>query len=430
MLVPANISAGRDQVHKVLIIVENLPVPFDRRVWQEATALHQAGYTVSVICPKGKGYDKAYEQIDGVNIYRYRLPAEGSGVISYFIEYTASLFWQFILSLKIARRHGFDIVHACNPPDLIFIVAIFYKFIFGKKFLFDQHDVSPELYEVKFGRKDFFYRLLLLLERWTFRWADGSLATNASLKELAVARGGMPPDRVWVVRSFPDLERFRPVEPDLSVRRGFQYLVGYVGIIAEQDGVDLLVEAMDYMVKNLRRTDIGCLVIGDGPQLNRLRALAHERGIANNLEFAGYISGDALLAKLGGCDIGVIPDPPNACNGKMSMNKVFEYMALGLPFVQFDLTQAKSEAGAAALVVADPTPQALGKGIVSLLEDGAARERMRNYGRERAHRDFRWEDEKRSLLAAYATLLTASAPSTEAIVPSTEAIVPSAEARR
>jgi glycosyltransferase involved in cell wall biosynthesis len=404
MLLPANMSAGRDLARGVLIIVENMPVPVDRRVWQEATALHQAGYTVSVICPKGKGYDKAYEQIDGVHIYRHRLPVEGSGAISYLFEYTTALFWELILSLKVARRHGFDIVHGCNPPDLIFLVAIFHKFFFGKKFLFDQHDLVPELYEVKFGRKDFFYRLLLLFERWTFRWADGSLATNATLKELAVARGGMPSDRVWVVRSVPDLERFRPVKPDPSIRRAFRYLVGYVGIIAEQDGVDLLVEAMDHIVKNLRRPDVACLIIGDGPQVSRLKALADERGIAENVEFAGYISGDALLAKLGACDIGVVPDPPNACNGKMSMIKVFEYMALGLPFVQFDLIQAKSDAGAAALVVANSTPQALGDGIVSLLENGAARERMRNYGRERAHREFQWEAEKRSLLAAYATL--------------------------
>jgi glycosyltransferase involved in cell wall biosynthesis len=286
---------------------------------------------------------------------------------------------------------------------LIFLVAIFHKLFFGKKFLFDQHDPVPELYVVKFGRKDFFYRLLLLFERWTFRWADGSLTTNASLKELAVARGGMPPDKVWVVRSVPDLERFRLVKPDPSIRQTIRYLVGYVGIIAEQDGVDILVEAMDHIVKTRRRTDIACLIIGDGPQVSRLRALAGERGIADFVEFAGYVSGDALLAKLCACDIGVVPDLPNACNGKMSMIKVFEYMALGLPFVQFDLMQAKSDAGPAALVVADPTPQALGEGIISLLEDGAARERMRNYGRKRAHR-FQWKVEKRSLLAAYRAL--------------------------
>jgi glycosyltransferase involved in cell wall biosynthesis len=300
-------------------------------------------------------------------------------------------------------RHGFDILHACNPPDLVFLIAIFYKF-FGKKFLFDRHDTAPELYVVKFGRQDIFYRLLLLLERWTFRWADASLATNPPLKQQAVERGGMSPDRVWVVRSVPDLGRFWQVKPDLSVRRAFRYLVGYVGIIAEQDGVDLLVEAMEYIVKRLHRTDIACLIIGDGPEASRLRTLTGELGIADNVEFAGYISGDALPAKLAACDIGVVPDPPNAANVTMSMIKVFEYMAIGLPFVLFDLAQARRDAGDAAVVAAESTPQALGEAIVALLEDEAARERMRSYGRERARGEFQWEVEKRSLLAAYASL--------------------------
>src|SRR5262249_55804433 len=287
---------------------------------------------------------------------------------------------------------------------LIFLIAIFYKFFFGKKFLFDQHDPAPELYEVKFGRQDFLYRLLLLFERWTFRLADGVLATNPTMKQQAVERGGMAPDRVSIVRSVPDVGRFRQVKPEPSVRRGFRYLVGYVGVIAEQDGVDMLVEAMEHIVKRLHRTDIACLIIGDGPEVDRLRTLTGELGIADNVEFAGFISGDALPAKLAACDIGVVPDLPNACNVKMSMIKIFEYMAIGLPFVLFDLPQAKRDAGDAALVVAEPTPQALGEGIVALVEDEATRERMRNCGRERACSEFRWEVEERSLLAAYATL--------------------------
>ena len=405
MVLSANTSAVGDAVGGVLIIVENLPVPADRRVWQEATALRQAGYTVSVICPKGKGYDEAYEQMDGVHIYRHPRGVEGSGAVTYFLEYSVALFWEFVLSVKVAYRHGFDILHACNPPDLIFLIAIFYKFFLGKKFLFDQHDPAPELYEVKFGRKDFFFLLMLLLERWTFRSADGSLATNPTLKQQAVERCGVPSDRVWIVRSVPDLGRFREAKPDLSVRRSFRYLVGYVGMIAEQDGVDLLVEAMEHIVKRLHRTDIGCLIIGDGPAAGRLRTLADELGIADHVEFAGYISGDALPAMLAACDIGVVPDPPSACNVLMSMIKVFEYMAIGLPFVLFDLAQARRDAGDAGLLVADPTPQAFGDGIVALLEDEAGREHMRNYGRERAYGEFQWEVEKRSLLAAYATLM-------------------------
>lgn len=401
----ANISAAGDPPGAVLIIVENLPVPADRRVWPEATALRQAGYTVSVICPKGRGYDKAYEQIDGVHIYRHPRGVEGSGAVTYLLEYTVALFWQFVLSLKVAHRHGFDVLQACNPPDLTFLIAIFYKFFFGKKFLFDQHDPSPELYEVKFGRRDFLYRLLLLFERWTFRAADGVLATNPTLKQQAMERGGMPPDRVWIVRSVPDVRRFSQVKPDLSVRRTFRYLVGYVGVIAEQDGVDFLVKAMEHIVKRMHRTDIACLIIGDGPEAGPVRTLTGELGIADNVEFAGYISGDPLPAMLAACDIGVVPDPPNACNVVMSMIKVFEYMALGLPFVLFDLAQARSDAGDAGLVVTEPTPRALGEGIVALLEDEAGRERMRNCGRERAFGEFQWEVEKRSLLAAYARLV-------------------------
>ena len=178
-------SMAHEPAGRVLIIVENLPVPFDRRVWQEATALREAGYTVSVICPKGRGYDESYEELGGIHVYRHDLPLEASGALGYLVEYSAALFWQFVLSLKISRRHGFDLIHACNPPDLIFIVALFHKALFGKKFLFDQHDINPELYEVKFGRKGFFHRLLTMFERWTFRCADGSLATNATLKDRA-----------------------------------------------------------------------------------------------------------------------------------------------------------------------------------------------------------------------------------------------------
>ncbi|MGY3563504.1 glycosyltransferase involved in cell wall biosynthesis [Bradyrhizobium sp. USDA 4463] len=404
MVLSTNVSAAGDTAGAVLIIVENLPVPADRRVWPQATALHQAGYTVSVICPKGRGYDKGYEQMDGVHIYRHPRGVEGSGALTYLLEYTVALFWQFVLSLKVLYRHGFDILHACNPPDLIFLIAIFYKVFFGKKFLFDQHDPVPELYEVKFGRQDFLYRVLLLLERWTFRLADGSLATNPTLKRQAVERGGMPPDSVWIVRSVPELGRFSRVKPELSVRRSCRYLVGYVGMMAEQDGVDLLVKAMEHIVRRLHRTDIACLIIGDGPEAGRLRTLASELGIAENVEFAGYVSGDPLPAMLAACDIGVVPDPPNACNVVMSMIKVFEYMALGLPFVLFDLAQARSDAGDAGLVVAEPTPRALGEGIVALLEDEAGRERMGKYGRERAYGAFQWELEKRSLLAAYTAL--------------------------
>ncbi len=399
----------------VLIIVENLPVPFDRRVWQEATTLKQAGYGVSVICPKGKGHDASHEIIDGINIYRHSLPFEAKGGFGYLVEYASALFWEFTLSLKVLFRHGFDVVHACNPPDLIYLIASFYKIFFRKKFIFDQHDLNPELYELKFGKRGLFHTLLCHFERRTFRWADGSIATNQTFKQIAIDRGGMKDDRVWIVKSYPDLGRFKRVEPLPALHDKFKHLIGYVGIIAPQDGVDLLVEAMAIIVKSGRK-DCGCVIIGDGPAHEDLKALAQKLGVADTINFTGYLRGENLLAHLSSLDIGVIPDPSNPCNDKLSMNKVFEYMALGLPFVQFNLPQSRSEAQDAALVAAECTAEALAATILKLIDDPVARARMSVYGKERAMREFQWSNEKKALLEAYATVTGGPGPETLAAI--------------
>lgn len=404
-------TVDTDRAHrrKVLIVVENLPVPFDRRVWQEALALREAGYGVSVICPKGKGHDSAYEVIDGIHIYRHGLPVEASGPLGYLAEYSVALFWEFVLSIKVRRRHGFTVFQACNPPDLIFLVALYHKLFHGVKFVFDQHDINPELYEVKFKRRDVFYKILRLCERLTFKTADQCIATNETLRLLAIERGGISPDRVCIVKSFPDLSHWPSVNPDISARREFRHVVGYLGIMADQDGVDLLVEAMDRIVNRMKRSDTGCLIIGDGPELGRLKALARERGLENHVTFCGFLRGGELVSKLSACDVGVIPDPPNACNHKLSMNKVFEYMTLGLPFVQFDLEQARKEAGEASLIVPEATSEALAKSIALLLDDAPRRRRMSVYGRQRAAWAFNWANERRSLLTAYESLFPSEA---------------------
>jgi glycosyltransferase involved in cell wall biosynthesis len=390
----------------VLIIVENLPVPFDRRVWQEANALKDAGYGVSVICPKGKGHTSSYEELQGIHIYRHSLPLEATGAAGYLLEYGAALFWEFALSFKVLRKHGFDVIHACNPPDLIFLVAAVHKFLFRKKFMFDQHDLNPELFEVKFGHTSgVFYKLLCLFEKLTFKLADASIATNETFKRIAIERGGMAPDDVTIVKSFPDLNRFKTIPADQSVRKSFQYLVGYVGIMGNQDGVDILVQAMAHMVHDLKRTDIGCLIIGSGAELENLKKLAVDLKVTSHVTFTGYLSGHDLLSNLCALDIGVIPDPPNACNDKLSMNKVFEYMALGLPFVQFDLAQARSEAGDAGFVAKTPDAQGLAEAMIELLEDGPARERMSALGKARAAKEFSWETERIKLVEAYGKLL-------------------------
>lgn len=391
----------------VLIIVENLPVPFDRRVWQEANALREAGYVVSVICPKGKGHTSSYEELQGIHIYRHTLPVEASGAAGYLLEYSAALFWEFLLSIKVLRNHGFDAIHACNPPDLIFIIAGFYKFFFRKKFVFDQHDLNPELYEIKFGRKTgLFYKLLCLFERLTFKYADASIATNETFKQIAINRGGMPPDKVAIVKSYPDFTRFRAVPADPALRKSFKFMIGYIGIMGEQDGVDILIRAMAHILKVTKRTDIGCMIIGSGSELENLRTLANDLGVNDYVMFTGYLSGESLLTHLCSLDIGIIPDPPSPCNDKLSMNKVFEYMALGLPFVQFDLAQSRLEAGDAGLVAKEPTPQAMADAIRSLLDNEPLRHQMSKIGKERAHREFRWETEKQTLIEHYRKLFS------------------------
>lgn len=379
-------------------------MPFDRRVWQEAQALSEAGYEVSVICPAGKGFDKTYEVIDGIHIYRHPLK-EAESAAGYAREYGSALMHQIRLSFAVRRRRRIDVIQACNPPDLMFLVALLHKLLFGTYFVFDHHDLGPELYFSKFGRKDFLYRIMCLLERQTFRTADASIATNETFRDIAVARGGMDPNRVVVVKSYPEASKFRLTTAEKSLVVPGKHLIGYIGIMGAQDGVETLVRAMAEIRHARRRDDINCIIIGDGPELARLKEIAASLDLDNSLQFTGYLSGPQLMAHLSALNLGVIPDPPNEFNDKLSMNKVFEYMMLGLPFVQFDLRQASSEAGNAALVVREHSPQALADGIVELIDDPERRKRMGLAGRAVAEREFQWSLEARRYLDAYRNLL-------------------------
>jgi glycosyltransferase involved in cell wall biosynthesis len=398
-------SAGR--VRRVLIIVENLPSPFDRRVWQEATTLHGAGYEVSIICPTGKGYDKKYEVIEGIHIYRHNLPLEAEGAVGYLMEYTVALFWEFVLAWRVLVTRGFDVIHACNPPDNIFLIGGFFK-LFGKKFLFDHHDINPELYEAKFGKQDFFYKVMLAWERWTFKTADISIATNESYKRIAMERGGMPEDRVYVVRSGPKLDRLTILPPVESLKKGRSYLVGYVGVMGQQEGIDYLLRAVRYIVQDLGRTDVHFGLVGGGTSLEALKAYASELGIEDYVTFTGRVPDKEMLEMLNTADVCVNPDVANEMNDKSTMNKIMEYMALRKPIVQFDLTEGRVSAQDASLYARRNNERDLGDKIIELLEDPARRRRMGEFGRNQVETRLSWEHEAPKLLSAYEALFSAS----------------------
>ncbi|HEX9434503.1 MAG TPA: glycosyltransferase family 4 protein [Burkholderiales bacterium] len=394
---------------RVLILVENLPSPFDRRVWQEAVALRDAGYAVSIICPTGRGFESKFEALDDIHIWRYDLPMEGAGAMGYLLEYATALLWTFALSLRVLFGRGFDVVHACNPPDLFFLIGGFYKLL-GKKFLFDHHDANPELYVAKFGRKDLFYRLMLLLERLTFRTADVSLATNHSYRRIAIERGGMAPERVFVVRSGPSLERLKILPPTPELKRGRRFLVGYVGVMGRQEGLDYLLHAVSYIVHGLGRRDIQFGLVGGGTSLDQMKAMAAELRVADYVTFTGRVPDAELLAMLNTAEVCVNPDVATEMNDISTMNKIMEYMALGKPIVQFDLAEGRFSAQGASLYAQRNDPLDMGAKIVELLDDPARRRAMGELGRRRVIDELEWRHEVPKLLAAYDALGLRPAP--------------------
>lgn len=396
-------SVSESKPRRVLIIVENLPSPFDRRVWQEATTLIGAGYEVSIICPTGKGYENKYEVIEGIHIYRHNLPLEAEGALGYLLEYTTALFWEFVLAWRILLTRGFDAIHACNPPDNIFLIGGFFKLL-GKKFLFDHHDINPELYEAKFGRRDFFYKVMLAWERLTFKTATVSIATNESYKRIAVERGGMPPERVFVVRSGPKLDRLRVIPPVESLKQGRKFLVGYVGVMGRQEGIDYLLRAAKHIVFDLGRTDVHFGLVGGGTSLEEMKDYAHELGLSNYVTFTGRVPDQEMLEMLNTADVCVNPDVANEMNDKSTMNKIMEYMALGKPIVQFDLTEGRFSAQDASLYANGNDAVDMAEKIVQLLDDPALREKMGQFGRHRVENELEWKYEAPKLLKAYDVL--------------------------
>ena len=389
----------------VLIVIENLPAPFDRRVWQEATTLKEEGADVSIICPKMKGYTKPFEQIDGINIYRHPLPAEGHGALGYLVEYSSALFWELLLCIKIFLKKRFHVIHGCNPPDLIFLVALPFK-LFGVKYVFDHHDINPELYIAKFNKRGLFYRSMLLFERLTFRAADYSIATNESYREIAIKRGGMPPENVTVVRSGPSLKRLKLTKGNPDYKKGRDFLIGYVGVIGVQEGLDLLMESVQYIVG--KRKDVQVAIVGGGTALDEVQLLADEMGLSDYVDFYGRVSDEKLVAVLNTCDVCVNPDKPTEMNNLSTMNKIMEYMALKKPIVQYDLKEGRASALEASLYAKNHDTVDFAKKIMWLLNNPDEREQMAEYGYNRVLNELSWDYERENLIGFYRTALDIS----------------------
>ena len=384
----------------ILIIVENLPLPFDRRVWQEANTLTEAGAKVSVICPKMKGYTKSFETLNGIDIYRHPLPLEGSGALGYLAEYSTALFWEFTLAWKIYFKKKFHVIQGCNPPDLIFIVALFFKLL-GVKYVFDHHDINPELYEAKFERRDMFYKLMVLCERLTFKVANVSIATNESYKQIAIERGGMPAEKVTVVRSGPKLDRLRITEGNPTYKKGKTFLIGYLGVIGDQEGIDLLLDAFKMLLE--RRKDVQLAIVGGGTSLESLKELSAQLGLSDYVDFYGRVSDELMVDILNTADICVNPDKPLRMNDLSTMNKIMEYMALKKPIVQFDLKEGRFSAQQASFYAKD-VPDFADK-MNYLLENEEARKTMGEFGYNRVISELSWEYESKKLVNFYNKLL-------------------------
>jgi glycosyltransferase involved in cell wall biosynthesis len=390
----------------ILILVENLPVPFDRRVWQESRALVDAGYDVTVICPMGAREHREPDLVlEGVHILRYPLRTAQGGPLGYAREYSLALGHTLRIALKVRRSGRVDVVHACNPPDLLFLVALVLRPT-GARFVFDHHDLVPELFLSRFpehGRS--VYWATRALERLTFACADAVISTNESYRRVAIDRGRMAPEKVVVVRSGPDLERFVRREPDPQLRRGKTYLAAYLGVMGPQDGIDYALRALARLRTDFGRDDLHCVFMGAGDAWEDMLALSSELQLDDMVEFTGRVPDEFVQRCLSTADICLSPDPRNPLNDVSTMNKVVEYMAMGRPLVSFDLKEARVSAGGAAAYATADDEAAFAAQIDRLLRDAALREQMGARGRERVETHLSWENSRRALVSFYDRLL-------------------------
>jgi glycosyltransferase involved in cell wall biosynthesis len=385
---------------KILIIVENLPVPFDTRVTKEALSLCEAGYAVTVLCPRAKGFTKGHEVIDGVHVYRHPMPKEGNTPFGYLWEYSWGLFWEFLYAWYIYMTRGFHVIQGCNPPDDIFLIALPFK-LFGVKYIFDHHDANPELYFSKYEKKGFIYKVQLLLERLSYRFSDVVMATNGSYKELAITRGGVAPEDVFIVRNGPDLETFKPVPANPALKHGKPYLVGYVGNMSIQEGLDILLDVALH-IKDSGRRDVHFACVGGGPGLASLKTMVQEKNLGEMVDFTGRVPDQELLEVLSTADVCVNPDRPCQMNDMSTMIKIMEYMALSKPIVQFESKEGRFSARDASLYSNNGNQVTdFAAKILWLLDRPVERKRMGEFGRRRVEAELAWQYSVTNLLAAY-----------------------------
>ena len=397
------LSSSNNIKKHILFIVENAVVPVDARVWSEALSAKENNYSVSIICPKGMGYKKHYEIIQGIKIYRHPLPL-AKNKFTYILEYCCALIFELLLSIFIFIRHPFQIIHGANPPDHLFLIAILFKPL-GVKYIFDHHDLSPESYAAKFESKGLFYKILLCVEKANFKFSNLVISTNESYKSVAIKRGGKKENDVFVVRNGPRLDIINFPKPNPKWKGRFKYLVAYLGVIGSQDQLDVLLKIIDKIVNDRKFTSIKFIIIGDGPNLKQIIKISKDMSLEKYIEFTGFVPyGDKLFEIISTADICVNPEFKNDFTDRSTMIKIMEYMCFKKPIIQFDTTEGRVSAGKASLYARDNDIGHFCDLLIDLIQDN---EKMKNMGKEGKQRikDFlQWDIQKLELIKVYSIL--------------------------
>ncbi|RJP92365.1 MAG: glycosyltransferase WbuB [Desulfobacteraceae bacterium] len=384
----------------ILFIVENCAVPLDKRVWSEALLAREIGFDVTIISPENGKKNKKFERLDEIDIYRHPMPIEASGKTGFIFEYLNALYWELLLSIKIFISKPFHIIHGANPPDHIFIIALFFK-LFGVKYIFDHHDLTPENFLAKFARKDLLFKTLSLMEKITFKTADIIISTNESYKEIAQKRGNKKTNEIFVVRNGPDLSQYTFPPPNKKLKEGFDYLVAYLGVIATQEGIDNLLRSVHHIVYQRDIKNIIFVIVGTGTNWQEMVNLSKEMGLEEYVHFTGFIPYKDLYEILATADLCVNPEFRDEFTDKSTMIKIMDYMVFGKPIIQYETTEGKITAGDAAKYIPNNNEIDFAEAIVELLNDPESRSHMGKIAKKRINEKLNWDLQKKNLERAY-----------------------------